>query len=646
MSATAKPAALHPAPYRPERIWQARHAFFDDGRAPAGLVDTPVLSSWLRCRSQGREAGESVVFDPVETAPLRRLLDSQHALLEAARPELSRLTASVADAGYAVLLTDALGRALAVDGAIQRASTPLRQAFRPGVDLSEQVIGTNAMSAALLERRPVWVQGAEHFFADNQIFHCAAAPVFDPQGRVVGAVDLSRDTPGLAAGALGLVQRCARRIEQRLFEAQPAALHLQLEAPDRGPEAWLALDADARVLGATSAALALLGLPQWLPQLHWSDLFEERADTLPAAARQGRSLHLRLRGGVRLLARPVLPRPASPGLAVSPPRGATADTEARPARSATPAAGAPAVQVVLGDPRAQARLTQALRAFEAGLPLLLGGETGTGKEVVARALHAASSRAAAPFVALNCGAISPQLMAAELFGHVDGAFTGARRGGHAGVVEAAHGGTLLLDEIGDMPLDLQVGLLRVLDRQEVVRVGATRAQAVDVRFVCATHRQLPALVAEGRFREDLYHRIAAFTLTLPPLRERADFDAVLDAVLAAQQVDPARMGPALRAALRRRPWPGNVRQLALQLRTALALAEPDAPLALDDFAPPDGPPDTDRPGEDPALNLQAGRERAIDAALQRTGGNVTAAAALLGMGRATLYRHLAARTAR
>ncbi|NDY92678.1 sigma-54-dependent Fis family transcriptional regulator [Ideonella livida] len=646
------PTLPPPTRYRPEQIWQARHAFFDDGHAPDGLVDAPVLSSWQRLRELGRAAHESVVFDPVEAPALRRLLAQQQALLRVAQPELARLAASVAEAGYAVLLTDALGRAVAVDGAIQRASAPLRQAFRPGVDLSERMIGTNAMSAALLERRPVWVQGGEHFFADNQIFHCCAAPVFDPQGRVVGAVDLSRDTPGLAAGALGLVQRCARRIEQRLFDDQPAWLQVQLEGPDAGPEAWLAFDADAQLLGATSAALPLLGLPQWLPQLAWADLFEDRFDALHTAARQGRPLPLRLRGGVRLQARGRLGGTAA---AHRPQGGRIAGHPA----ATRPATEALACAAPLGHARSQQRLAQALRALEAGLPLLITGETGVGKEVAARALHTASRRAGAPFLAVNCGAITPTLMAAELFGHVEGAFTGARRGGQAGRIEAAHGGTLLLDEIGDMPLELQVGLLRVLDRQEVVRVGATQAVTVDVRFVCATHRHLPTLVAQGRFREDLYHRLAAFTLHLPPLREREDFDAVLDGLLAPLGCAAERLNPALRAWLRRQPWPGNVRQLALALRTALALSEPDEPLQPQHFGQDDEatgglPPrassaqpavaPSDAPATAPtdaALHLPSAREQAIQAALARTGGNVTAAAALLGLGRATLYRHLA-----
>lgn len=614
--------------YHPEKIWQARHAFFDAGAAPEGLVDEPVLRSWRRCVDQGRRAGEPVEFDAVERAALSRLLDAERLLLDAARPALGALAGAVADAGYVVLLTDARGRALAVDGGLDRRSAPLRQAFRPGVDLSEEVIGTNAMASAIAERRSVRVLGPEHFFADNQIFHCCAAPVSDPQGRIIGAVDVSRDTPGLVAGALALTQRCAQRIERQLFDALPAFLRLALETQDAGDEAWLAFDRDAVLLAATPAALHLLDLPLVPAGAFFGDLFDERFDTVLQAARRDAPQALRLRGGV--------------GLRV---KAFTTRTPARPVAAQAQTDRRPSTRPVFGDSAFDASFERALRAFEADLPVLVTGETGAGKEVAARALHEASGRGRGPLVALNCGAMAPQLMAAELFGHVEGAFTGARRGGSAGKIEAAQGGTLLLDEIGDMPLDLQVGLLRALDSGEVTRVGATQAVRADVRFICATHRDLRSLVAEGRFREDLFYRICAVSLRVPPLRERDDFDAVLDALLAQQGCPPERLGPALRAALKARRWPGNVRQLGHSLRMALALSSPGDVLGLEHFpfeTADVSPAHNDSQDADPfpALSWQRTQREVIARAMERTGGNITAAAALLGMGRATLYRKL------
>ena len=620
--------------YVPERIWQARHAFFDDGVSPVGLVDEPVLRSWRRCLDQGRQVGEPVEFDPVERGTLAHLLDAQQSLLDVARPALTALAGAVTNAGYAVLLTDLHGRVLAVEGGVERRSVPLRQAFRPGVNLSEEMIGTNAMSSAIAERRSVRVLGPEHFFADNQIFHCCAAPVFDAQGSVVGAVDVTRDLPGLAVGALALTQQCARRIERNLFERVPAFMRLKLDTEADGDDAWLAFDRDAVLVAATPVALHWLDLPTVPPGACFTDLFDERFDAVLHATRRGASVALHLRGGVCLRASashdPKVAQTARPPMAAN-----------RHLHNRAPE------RLEFGDTAIDAAFARGLRAFEAGLPVLVTGETGTGKEVAARALHDASERRGGPFVAINCGAIAPHLMAADLFGHVEGAYTGARRGGNAGRIEAAQGGTLLLDEIGDMPFDLQVGLLRVLDSGEVVRVGSTQALRVDVRFICATHRDLRSLVAQGRFREDLYYRISAFTWHLPPLRSRSDFDAIVDTLLAQIGCAPERLGPQLRVALRARRWAGNVRQLRQSLRVAMALADNDnGPLGIECFPaeeaaaePPLGaasaPADQGR-----ELNWERHQQQAIALALERSGGNVTAAAALLGIGRATLYRKL------
>jgi transcriptional regulator of acetoin/glycerol metabolism len=620
--------------YTPERIWLARRTFFEQGGAPVGLVDDPVLRSWQRCREQGRGAADQVAFDPVNRVALSRLLDGQRSLLALARPELETLARAVSDAGYAVLLTDAKGRALAVEGRMDRRSAPLRQAFRPGVDLSEAMIGTNAMSSAISEKRVVRVLGAEHFFADNQIFHCCAAPVFDPQGLVIGAVDISRDMPGLVAGAQALTQRCARRIERKLFEALPAFVRLRLETQDENEEAWLAFNRDGGLLAANVAARQLMDVPCVPTNLGFTDLFDGRFDAIATAASQaGGELNLRLHGGVLLHAR-ASGLPDTARVMTTPQRAVQqSSSRARPD---------------LGDTTFAADFERALRAFNADLPVLISGETGAGKEVAARALHQASQRREGPLMAINCGAIAPQLMAAELFGHVEGAFTGATRGGSMGKIEAAQGGTLLLDEIGDMPLELQVGLLRVLDSGELVRVGATRAARVDVRFICATHRDLRARVAAGSFREDLYYRISGFQLQVPPLRQRNDFNAVLNSLLAEQGCTPQHLDAGLRQALASRPWPGNVRQLRHALKLALALLDAGEVLTLAHF--PSEPiastasitalPATLAHAADDALNWKQTQQQAIDAALQRTGGNVTAAAALLGMGRATLYRKL------
>ena len=290
--------------------------------------------------------------------------------------------------------------------------------------------------------------------------------------------------------------------------------------------------------------------------------------------------------------------------------------------------------------------------------MLLQGESGVGKEVFARALHASGPRQQAPFVAINCAAIPEHLIESELFGHVAGAFTGARKEGSMGRLREAHGGTLFLDEIGDMPLALQTRLLRVLQERSVTPVGASKAVPVDFALVCATHCQLMQAAEQGRFRQDLYYRINGLTVQLPALRERSDFLALvrrLLADLASEQDLPVdvQVAPDLLARLAAYPWPGNLRQLASVLRTACAmLAEDEGQLGWEHM--PDDlvqalvavPPSACNPSANlaaAALNLQQLSSAAIDQALQMARGNLSQAARQLGISRQTLYRKLAAR---
>ena len=275
------------------------------------------------------------------------------------------------------------------------------------------------------------------------------------------------------------------------------------------------------------------------------------------------------------------------------------------------------------------------------ISVLITGETGTGKELIAREIHRRSNRSDGPFVVVNCGAIPENLLESELFGHVKGAFTGAVAT-RAGRFQQAEGGTLFLDELGEMPLHLQVKLLRALQERMVQRVGADRPEPVDIRIVAATHRDLPKMIEEGTFREDLYYRLNVVNLHLPPLRERGEDTVVIARYLLkreAETLNPAITGftPEAIAAIRAYRWPGNVRQLENRLKKALVLS--DGPLIdASDL-------DLDAEGAEPELKpLNVAREefsrRYILEALERNGGNRTQTAADLGVDPRTIFRYL------
>lgn len=660
------------AAYRPEQIWSARRSFFDEGRAPHGLVSDAVLRSWQRCQSLGRRPDEAIDFCQLDRPALGTLLERHAMLLSAARPAVETLAGAVADAGYAVMLTDASGVVLLAEGAAPSQNVFFRRAFRPGVDVSEQAIGSSAMSVALAENQAVRIFGPEHFLSATQIFHCCAVPVFDPCGRIVATVDISRDMPGMLESSLWLAQRCANRIERGLFESRPAFLHVELDLAQGldgggsgGSQALLAIGEDGELMAISRSARQLMSLAAEVDGIHFDDVFEGGFQHwMDQALAAPERLALRLRGGIQLRAR-VLNGAAGRrqrafgamgAMGAMASMGTLGDATDTPAGGPWPAnvtanVSAKVTALELGDADLGQTFALASRAYAADLPVLITGETGCGKDVVAQALHAHSHRLRhnpkSPFVAVNCAGLPAELLAGEMFGHVDGAFTGSRKGGACGKVEAAHGGTLFLDEIGDMPLGVQATLLRVLDSREVVRLGAAQSRKVDVRIVSATHQDLRALVAQGRFREDLYYRLAGYEFHIKPLRERSAFDALLQALLADMACPLGRLDTEARAWLAAQPWPGNVRQLRQVLKRVLALAEPQGAVsvaALRQAMPEAGVGGALAPNAVPNL-MQKAQDEAIEAALVRCEGNVTAAAKLLGIGRATLYRRLGAKAA-
>ncbi len=570
-----------------------------------------------------------------------------HSLLSHSRPIMEYLFDQVRHSHSVVVLADRRGmlmHTLGSPGFIDKAE---RVALTCGASWHEAHRGTNAIGTALAEGTAVEVHGGEHFLERNSFLTCAASPILSATGELLGILDISGDHRNGHAHTLGLVSTAARMIENRLLAAtckRNIRLHLHREPEGIGSvaEGILAVSADGWIVGANRVALTQLGLHMGdVGATPLAQVLDVRLDDLLSHhhRRPQQPQALRLRGGALLYAQVQLDAAAWP--AVHKP---TANTS--PAAAPTQDALA---RLDTGDARWRTAADKARRVVGKPIPVLIQGESGVGKEVFARALHASGPRRAAPFVAINCAAIPENLIESELFGHVAGAFTGARKEGHLGHLREAHGGTLFLDEIGDMPLALQTRLLRVLQERSVTPVGASKAVPVDFALVCATHNQLMQAAEQGRFRQDLYYRINGLTVQLPALRERSDFVALLRRLLsdlATEQGLPVdvEVAPDLLARLAAYSWPGNLRQLASVLRTACAMLVegedtlrwehmPDdlvqalevAPLAFGH--PPDTP---DTPTAPAALSLQQLSTAAIDQALQAARGNMSQAARQLG----------------
>ncbi len=290
----------------------------------------------------------------------------------------------------------------------------------------------------------------------------------------------------------------------------------------------------------------------------------------------------------------------------------------------------------------------ALKVAASRSTVLIRGESGTGKELFAHAIHEASNRSEGPLICLNCAAIPADLLEAELFGYEEGAFTGAKKGGKPGKIEQAQGGTLFLDEVGDMPLNMQVKLLRVLQEKEVERIGGSQINKVDIRFISATNRPLEEMVKKGEFREDLYYRLNVIHILIPPLRERGQ-DIITTAHLILGQLNNelgksiSGFHPDVEALFRRYHWTGNVRELQNVIERSLHIAENGPRISLEHL-PPYLLDHIERHTDVSSFTLEEELEKAtktaITRALKASGGNRSGAAELLGIHRASLYRKM------
>ncbi len=628
--------------FAPARLREARRQLLEQGDVAAGLIDPAVQRSWQRSARFGLEPSGRMPGAPHASAPqLARALEHQRELVAHARPVMEYLFDQTRDTDSMVILADAQGMLLQALGDATFVDRAQRVALRPGASWHEQWRGTNAIGTALADAAPVVVHAGEHYLERNGFLTCTAAPIADPCGRVLGVLDISGDHRGYHRHTLALVRSAARMIEHRLFDTrQSSALRVRVHAQPEGigtvTEGLLALNDEGWITGADASARALLGLrADECGARSIGDVLQLDADMLWAWARQGGSAPhaVRRHDGSVLWLRAEAGRAV---LALQPSRSVP--------RAAPPADALAALDS--GDAAMHAAVERARRVLDKPISLLLHGESGAGKEVFARAVHACSARRDGPFVAVNCAALPDTLIEAELFGYRPGAFTGASREGAPGRIREAHGGTLFLDEIGDMPLALQARLLRVLQDRQVVPLGGGKPVPVDFRLVCATHRQLRTELEAGRFREDLYYRLNGLTLTLPPLRERQDQLALIARLL--REIAPGRelqLAPELARAVSVYRWPGNLRQLHNALQTACALLDDDdAEIGWahlpDDLAADLRATEAPRTVVDENADLRAISERTVRHTVQTCAGNLSEAARRLGISRNTLYRKL------
>ncbi len=645
-----------------------------------------LMRSWGRCVNEYR-------LDPskprgpamVTQASLEERCARRADVIDCARHEMTTLYQQLADLETAVVLTDTDGVIVHLVSSPEFAAEAAPLGLRCGGIWSETEAGTNGMGTCLAAGAPVSIRREDHFFSLFTQLTCSAVPVFDPSGEIAAVLDVTSRSSLMQQHVLVLLGMTARMIENRLIDlrfrdAHPLHFHSRPEFVYTLHEGKLAVSDDGRVLAANRSALFQLGLQSMddIRSRRVDELFQSSLEDMLVRSTSS-SFHpvVTYRAGAALRFFAVARRPASELVASD--RGATVfnTTTTAFSQSISPAlvptrARPPLMRPVtpgctFKDPQFISHLETAKRVIARQTPVLLRGETGSGKEVFARAVHESSPHASGSFVAVNCASLPETLIEAELFGYRAGAFTGAQRTGRRGKILQADGGTLFLDEIADMPLDLQARLLRVLDERQVTPLGTEETLPVDFQLISASHRHLPTLVQEGQFREDLYYRLAGIELQLPALRERSDRREVIMAVLTAEAGGKAALSADAERLLMEHRWPGNIRQLRHVLRSAAALADgktitrehlpsltagqslhaqPLQALASEPLAPQLAAPMAgDEPaGERPPLPklnpIQSNERQVLMRMLEQHRWNVSNVAKALDVSRNTLYRKL------
>jgi transcriptional regulator of acetoin/glycerol metabolism len=616
-----------------------------------------IRQSHERSRSYGLSETMRPDYSVLGEPDLLLKREQNRALCTHALPVIETLYGQIANTHSMVVLTDSQGlilHSLGDDDFLARAD---RVALRAGALWSEQQQGTNAVGTTIASGDATMILGDQHYLRANQFLACSSVPILDPFGELLGVLDVSGDCRSHSRHTMALAKMSAQMIENHLFtSAFPEALRIHFHGRPEFigtlMEGIAAFRADGRFLSANRSAQFQFGLPLASLKAHsLSSLFNVSCGELIDLMRSGMStpgdrlLSLRLPSGVNVFASADFRRFTS--VAFTSDAIDITDVTARK-RAPEPQAKLSGLRYLMtGDPQVAALVERVRKVIGKNIPVLIGGETGTGKEVLASAVHRDSPQSDGPFVAVDCASIPDTLIESELFGYEEGAFTGASKRGSCGKILQADGGTLFLDEIGDMPLALQSRLLRVLQERTVTPLGSSRSVPVDFALICATNRNLRERVNSGEFREDLYYRINGLLVTLPPLRQRTDLAVTVEKILRAERSNAPviRVSPEVLEAFTQHPWPGNFRQLANVLRTACAMLDDDeTTIRLDhlpeDFFEREGA--ALQPHLKESIRLNDLALSAVSAALETHGGNVSAAARMLGVSRNTLYRKMAA----
>ncbi|NPV27533.1 MAG: sigma 54-interacting transcriptional regulator [Firmicutes bacterium] len=633
------------------------------------LVSNVIKASWERSAKYG--VNPYLKYAPVVLTPHELALRKEHSseLITHSLPTMKKLHDFVMGTGFVVTLTDDEGYIIEMFGDEEAMKFTQPGKFIVGAKWSEDVMGTNAIGVALVEKRPIQVFGYEHYSLCAFNTTCSAAPICDPNGKIIGVLDLTGPFDRASNHTLGMVVAAVNAIEnqivlQRAFDASELANLHKTIIMESMSDGVLVVDKNGYVTHLNRAASQLLRLdPSKSIGCNLASLFgskDNKNDYFMDLLRRGVNINdetVTINVGSEKVKCNISCRPLVLSNGTSNGAVAILRENKRITRLVTRTIGAHAKMCFDHIVGKNTALVQAIQLGKAAAMspsnVLLLGESGTGKDLFAQAIHNASARRAQPFVAINCAAIPRELIASELFGYEEGAFTGARKGGNPGKFELADQGTIFLDEIGEMPLDLQASLLRVLEERAIVRLGGKETIPVNVRVIAATNKNLRREIEKGNFRSDLYYRLNVIMIEIPPLRARKD-DLELLSMYFLRKINE-RLGrqveeikPEVMEIFQRYDWPGNIRELqnvierAVHVTVGTAITLNDIPMEIVEVGGKFNAVNQDSMSSISTSGRQLVRhmeEQLIRSYLQKFGSKARVAREL-GMARSSLYRKL------
>lgn len=620
---------------------ESKWEYFINNNQKPDKIRTKIYQSWKRSQDHGvdpHQKRSSVILPDVH---LSELIDKSQ-LYSVSIPILKELEKQTSGTEHLTTLSDNKGRIIYLHGDYKVLDKAEDMNFVRGADWSEKIAGSNAIGTSIATENPIQVFAHEHYCEGVHPWNCAAAPIKDPlTGELLGVFDLTGPSDLAQPHSLGLAQSISALIEQNFSQISYKNRQLLQSYYEEGIKKWrfgstVVLDAKFNVVAADQNCLSLLKIDDW--QQFW---FQPQVEQLRTTLLNNKKRELEIYLASLQLSvyiRIITSENKRIGFLIHLEKNQTNHSNvSKPHENYGTLIGQ---SDIFNDVVQQAQI-----AAPTDVSLLITGESGTGKEQLAQEIHKASLRGQSPFLAINCGAIPKDLIASELFGYEPGAFTGGHPRGKKGKFEEAKGGTLFLDEIGEMPWDLQVHLLRVLQEMEVVRLGSAQPIPIDVRIIAATNKNLTDLVDQGQFRPDLFFRINVVELKIPPLRERKeDIVSLCDHFIRKSAKKLGKLIPTIEEQvffyLKNHHWPGNIRELENTIEHAVLFCKDNhiTISSLPDYLRNDE--EENQESSETLSPLEQEEKKKIEQLLVYTENNLSEVARRCGIARTTLYRKL------